>query len=210
MIQVRDSYQVKFGKIDAAVDHFMSFPGRATPGPYEILIDLSGEMYTLVSALQVQSMAEWENAQAGLSQGKEFQEWFRPFKQYVEAGTREINRVEQDNDGWSARGAIVVRSRFRALEWRIAETVDLLKTYGAMLVDASVGSRPRILTDASGPMFNTFIEIETPDLKTWDEHRRGLFKDAQFQVWFLRLSACVSHGSHTFFTVAGQTKHAGH
>lgn len=209
MIQVREIYQIKFGKIDGAVEHFMRFPGsRASAGPYEVLIDLSGDMYSLVAALHVDSMRDWENAQESFAKGKDFQEWFRPFKQYVEGGHREFNRVEQANEGWSARGAIVVRSYFRALEWRMAETVELLKTYGAMLVDSKVGSRPRILTDASGAMFNTFIEIETPDLKTWDEHRANLFRDPQFQVWFLRLTACVSHGSHAFYTVAGLTARA--
>lgn len=210
MIQVRECYQVKFGKIDAAVEHFMRFPGsRAAAGPYEVLIDLSGDMYTLVAARHVKSMADWEAAQESFAKSKDFQEWFRPFKQYVEGGQREFNRVEQENEGWSARGAVVVRSCFRALEWRMAETVELLKTYGAMLVDSGVGARPRILTDASGSMFNTFIEIETPDLKTWDEHRAGLFLDAQFQVWFLRLTGCVSHGSHVFYTVAGLTAQTG-
>jgi hypothetical protein len=58
-------------------------------------------------------------------------------------------------------------------------------------------------------MFNTFIEIETPDLRTWDDSRRNLFDDPQFQVWFLRLTGCVSGGSHRFYTVAGQTNGAG-
>lgn len=206
MIQVRETYQVKFGKIDQAVEHFMGFPGsRAGAGAYEVLTDLSGEMYSLVTGLHVDSLAAWEKIQAALARGKEVQEWFRPFKQYVEDGAREFNSVEQANGGWSGPGAIVVRSCFRALEWRMAETVDLLKTYGAMLVDSGVGSRPRILSDASGRMFNTFIEIETPDLRTWDDHRRNLFRDPQFEVWFLRLVGCVSHGSHAFYTVAGQT-----
>ena len=52
-------------------------------------------------------------------------------------------------------------------------------------------------------MFNVVIEIETANLKDWDDHRRTMFLDAQFQVWFQRLTTSVSHGSHTFFTVAG-------
>jgi len=55
----------------------------------------------------------------------------------------------------------------------------------------------------SGRMFNVIIEIETANLKDWDDHRRTMFQDALFQVWFRRLTACVSHGSHAFFTVAG-------
>jgi hypothetical protein len=209
MIQVRDSYQVKFGRIDQAVEHFIRFPegmaGDSRHHHYEVLTDLSGDMFTLVTGLQVESMEEWDRLATSTTQAKAYRDWFRPFQQFVENGARSFNLVAQANAGWSAAGAVVVRTCFRALEWRLAETVDLLKTYGAMLVDAGVGSRPRILTASSGWMFNTIIEIETPDLKVWDTHRKTMFRDPQFQVWFMRLAACASHGSHEFFTVAGQT-----
>jgi hypothetical protein len=214
MIQVRDVYRVKFGRIDQAVEHFVRFPedtaGGSSQMHYEVLTDLSGDMFTLVTALEVGSMAEWEKLSAAGTRRKAYQDWFRPFQQFVEDGKRSFNKVEQANQGWSAAGAVVVRTCFRALEWRLDETVELLKTYGAMLVDAGVGGRPRILTASSGWMFNTILELETPDLRVWDTHRQTMFRDPQFQVWFLRLTACVSHGSHEFFTVAGLTMPATH
>jgi hypothetical protein len=208
MIQVRDTYRIKFGKIDQAVDQFNRLARDVPAWPkgrdrYEVLTDLSGEMFTLVTALHMPSLAEWEAAMPTLVGSPQYQTWFKDFKQFVEDGERCFFVVEQANDGWQGPGAVMVRSCFRCREWRIAEAVDLVKTYGAMLTDCGVGSRPRILTDASGKMFNVVIEIETPDLKVWDDHRRTMFRDPQFQVWFLRLTACVEGGSHTFYTVAG-------
>jgi hypothetical protein len=208
MIQVRDAFQVKFGKIDAAVDHWNRLAADVPAWPkgkdrYEVLTDLSGSMFTLSTALHLETTEAWQKMNATVLASPEYQEWFKLFKQYVEEGQREFHTVEQANHGWSSVGAVVVRSCFRALEWRVDETLELLRTYGAMLLDQGVGSRPRILTAGTGRLFNLIIEVEAVDLKTWDEHRRGLFGDPQFQVWFHRLAGCVSHGSHDFLTVAG-------
>ncbi|MCJ7511890.1 MAG: hypothetical protein MUO23_02835, partial [Anaerolineales bacterium] len=71
------------------------------------------------------------------------------------------------------------------------------------LEDCGVATHPRVLTDASGRMFNMVLEVETPDLRTWDEHRQTMFNDPIFQAWFQRLLTCVSEGSHEFFRVVG-------
>lgn len=208
MIQVRETYQVKFGRVDQAVDYWSRLPKEIPTWPadraeFEVLTDLSGEMYTLVVARHVPSVEAWQADMKRLESNRTYQDEFRSFKQFAENGRREFLVVEQANAGWSGRGAIVVRSCFQALEWRVAEALELAKTYGALLQDQGVGSRPRVLSDLSGPMFNLMIEIETTNLKEWDDHRRTMFLDPQFQVWFRRLAACVSHGSHDFFTVAG-------
>ena len=210
MIQVRESYQVKFGRIDQALEYWSRLPREVAAWPkrresYEVLTDLSGEMYTLVVAHHVESVEAWQASLTAVQQDPAYQEWFRSFKQFAEDGQREFFSVEQPNAGWSGRGTIVVRSCFRALEWRVAEALELTRTYGALLVDQGVGSRPRVLGDISGRMFNVVIEIETANLKDWNDHRRTMFLDAQFQVWFRRLTTCVSHGSHAFYTVAGPT-----
>jgi hypothetical protein len=160
-------------------------------------------MFSLTTALHLDSDDAWHLMNATVHTSREYQEWFKLFKQYVEEGQREFHTVEQPNNGWSGVGAVVVRSCFRALEWRVEETLDLLRTYGAMLVDVGVGSSPRILTAGSGRLFNLIIEIEAADLASWDRHRGTLFQDPQFQVWFRRLSTCVSHGSHDFLRLVG-------
>ena len=208
MIQVRESYQVKFGRIDQAVEYWSRLPREVAawpkePAEFEVLTDLSGEMFTLVVARHVDSVEAWQKSLATVHQDPAYQEWFRTFKQFAEDGQREFLRVEQPNVGWSRRGTVVVRSCFRALEWRAAEALDLVRTYGALLVDQGVGRQPRLLSDLSGRLFNVIIEIETANLKDWDDHRRTMFVDPQFQVWFQRLATTVTHGSHAFYTVAG-------
>lgn len=208
MIQVRESYQVRFGRIDQAVDYWSRLPREVAAWPkgrdeLEVLTDLSGAMFTLVVARHVESVGAWQAGVAALQQDPAYQEWFRTFKLFAEDGQREFLQVEQANPGWSGRGAVVVRTCFRVLEWRAAEALDLVRTYGALLVDQGVGRHPRLLSDLSGRLFNVVIEIETANLKDWDDHRRTMFLDPQFQVWFQRLTTCVSHGSHTFYTVAG-------
>ncbi|OGO09939.1 MAG: hypothetical protein A2Z66_10135 [Chloroflexi bacterium RBG_13_66_10] len=209
MIQVRDSFQIRFGKIDQAVDLFLRLP-KEVPEVFqpagariELLSDISGPMYTLHEAMHFESLESWDGSLQALFARPEFQEWFKDWKQFVEDGSREFYRVEQDNGGWSGKGAVVVRSCFRALAWRVHDAVDLLKDHGAMLVDCGVGQRPRVLTDASGRMFNIVLEVETPDLHTWEQHRRTMFRDPSFQAWFQRLLTCMSHGSHEFHSFLG-------
>jgi len=209
MIQVRDTFQIKFGKIDQAVDLFSSLREGSTILPqgqamYEVLTDLSGDMFTLVTATHLDTVAEWEKLAPATWAEPGFKEWYKSFQLFVSDGQRRFYTVEQANDGWSGPGAVVVRTCFRTLEWRVAETVDLLKTYGGLLAEAGVGERARILTDFSGPMFNAIIEVEARDLKTWDQHRRTMFGETQFQVWMKRLTTCVTRGAHEFYRVAAR------
>jgi hypothetical protein len=207
MIQVRDTFEIKFGKIDQAVDLFTALRRESGILPpqasrYEVLTDLSGDMFKLVTATHLDTVADWEKLAPATWAEPGFQEWYKSFQLFVSDGQRGFYTVEQANDGWSGPGAIVVRTCFRTLEWRVAETIGLLKTYGGLLEASGVGERARILTDFSGPMFNAIIEIEAPDLMTWDRHRRAMFGEAQFQVWMKQMTTCVRRGAHEFFRVA--------
>lgn len=67
MIPVRESYQVRFGRMDQAIDYWSRLPKEVTEWPddraeYEILTDLSGEMFTLVVARHVISVEAWRGA----------------------------------------------------------------------------------------------------------------------------------------------------
>lgn len=212
MIIVRDSFQIRFGKIDQAVDHFRSLPEKFSTGfpisndlRFELLVDISGPMYTLHEYLAFPSIQAWEEGMQNLFASTAFQEWFKHWKQYVEDGSREFYRVEKAHDGWSGTGAVIVRSCFRALEWRVHDAVALLRDHGALMTELGVATQDRVMTDASGRMFNIVQEIETPDLHTWQQHRRTMFRDPTFQSWFHRLLTCVSHGSHEFYTLAAQS-----
>jgi hypothetical protein len=206
MIQVRDVFQVKFGSIDQAVALFARLPkvspGHAAAGThYHILTDISGPMYTLVTELMVHTLSDWEKIRDESFAAPDYAEWFKQFQLFVEDGQREYYTLEGECEDWSKPGVIVVREVYKALKWQIHPAVDLIKRYGALLADRGVGRRPRILTDASGPMFQIVIEIETESLAAWESSRRDLFKQPEFQVWFTQLLTQVRSGSHEFYRV---------
>ncbi len=206
MIQVRDILQVKFGEIDQAVELFTRPPspllGYMIPQfHFNVLTDISGGMYTLVNELAVPSLGEFERERDRSFTEPGFDKWFRQFQQYVKDGRREFYNIEGSYASWSRPGVIIVRETYRAFEWQIHTAVSLLQRYGALLVDRGVGENSRILTDADGPMFRAVIEVETDSMTAWEKHRRGMFKEIEFQVWFNQLRSAVESGLHEFFRV---------
>jgi hypothetical protein len=206
MIQVRTVYQVKFGKMDRAIALFARLPGLLPPevvdsAHYHLLSDVSGPMYTLVEEVVVPSLTEWESGRDHLFHHPGYAAWFKEFQLIVEGGQHEFYTLEGPGEDWSRPGVIVVRQAYRALKWQIRSAVELLQRYGALLTAFGVGRHPRILTDISGPMFQAVIEVETDGLTEWNEQRRGLFREADFQVWFVQLCSHVEAGSHSFYRV---------
>jgi len=96
-----------------------------------------------------------------------------------------------------------VRSRFRALEWRVHVSVGRLKDHDVLREDCGVTTRPRLLIDASGQMVNPGAEVETPDLHTRDTHRQNTDAEPMLLARFQRLLTYVSHGSNEFLRVVG-------
>jgi hypothetical protein len=211
MIQVRDVFQVKYGSIDQAVALFARLPKIAPSfSPlnvhYHVLTDISGPMYTLITEYMVDNLGAWEQARDASFAAPDFNEWFRQFQLFVEEGQREYFNIEGDCEDWSQPGVIVAREVYHAYKWQIHRAVELLQRYGALLVDRRVGQRPRILTDASGPMFRAVIEIETASLSQWEAQRRDMFLQPEFQVWFKQMVTVIKGGWHEFFRVeAGPT-----
>lgn len=206
MIQIRDVLQVKFGKIDQAVELFtqLSRPvsERVVMGQhFEVLTDITGEMYTLVNAFVVQSMAEFNAMREKQFTQPEFERWFKQYQLYVEGGRREYYTLEGPIQTWSRPGVVVVREAYRAYKWQIHTAVELLQRYGGLLEFFKVGARPRILTDISGPMFQAVIEIETESMSDWEHQRRVLYQEVEFQVWFNQMMTSVEAGSHEFYRV---------
>ena len=206
MIQVRDVLQVKFGKIDQAVKLFTQpttpIPNMNTPeNRFDVLTDISGSMYTLVNEFVMESLGEFEAQRDQQFTQPEFEDWFKQFQLYVEGGRRDFYTIEGPYESWSRPGVVVVREVYQAYKWQIHTAVSLLKRYGGLLVDRGVGRKPRILTDASGAMFQAIIEIETESMSTWERQRRRLFQQTEFQVWFLQLVNTAESGMHEFFRV---------
>ncbi len=206
MIQVRDILQVKFGKIDQAVELFTQPEGPAllymSPEyQFNVLTDITGTMYTLINEFTVPSMADFENLNQRTFNQPGFEDWFKQFQLFVEGGRREFYHVEGSYGAWAQPGMIVVRETYRAFKWQIRNAVSLLQRYGGLLVDRGVGKRPRILTDTSGPMFTAIIEVETDSMSTWETQRRGVYRQTEFQVWFTQMLTTVESGAHEFYRV---------
>lgn len=205
MIQIRDTLQVKFGSIDQAVELFTDPKAGApysTPEYHlDVLTDVSGPMYTLINEIVVPSLGDFEETRDNSFIQPGFEEWFKQFQLYVEGGRREYFTVEGDYTPWSRPGVIVVREAYRAYKWQIQTAVSLLKRYGGLLADREVGKNPRILTDASGPMFQAVIEIETESLSAWETRRREVYEQVEFQVWFNQMQTAVEAGVHDFYRV---------
>ena len=206
MIQVRDVLQAKFGKIDQAVELFTQLSAQQSEGViigqhFEVLTDVTGNMYNLVNEFVVENMAEFTEMLKKQFARPEFDQWFNQFQLFIDGGRREYYNLEGPLKTWSRPGAIVVREAYRARKWQINTTVDLLKRYGGLLEFRGVGSNARVLTDASGPMFQAVIEIETDSMSTWESQRRILFQEVEFQVWFNQMLASVEAGSHEFYRV---------
>jgi len=206
MIQVRDVLQVKFGSIDQAVGLFTQL---TTPSSkkilmgehFEVLTDITGPMYTLVNTFVVEDLAHFNALREQQFSQPEFDDWFRQFQLCVEGGRREYFNVEGELKTWSRPGVVVVREAYRAYKWQIRRAVELLQRYGGLLVDRGVGLNPRILTDMSGEMFQAVIEIETENMSTWEQARRTLFRQVEFQVWFNQMLTSVEFGEHDFYRV---------
>jgi hypothetical protein len=206
MIQIRDVLQAKFGSIDQAVALFTN-PPAPLPGiarsarHFEVLTDVSGRMFTLVSQLVVQDLGEFETLRDKDFQDPDFDKWFRQFQICIEGGRREYYNIEGNFESWSGPGSVAVRETYQAYKWQIRNAVSLLQRYGALLVNRGVGQKPRILTDASGPMFQAVIEIETESVSAWESQRRMLFREVEFQVWFNQMITTVEFGTHEFYRV---------
>ena len=206
MIQIRDVLQVRFGKIDQAVELFtqLSTPAseRIMMGQhFEVLTDITGEMYSLVNAFVVENLAEFTVLREQQFSQPEFGEWFKQFQLFVEGGRREYYDVIGPLETWSQPGNMVVRETYRAYKWQIHTAVTLLQRYGGLLEFYGVGKNHRILTDISGPMFTAVIEVETENMSVWESQRRALYKEVEFQVWFNQMMTSVEAGTHEFFRV---------
>jgi len=88
MIQVRDVHQLKFGRIDQAVDLFRHLPQAAGHSEISLhgMTDISGPMYTFVTEMAMSSLAQWETVRTSIFDGPGYGDWFKQFQLVVESG----------------------------------------------------------------------------------------------------------------------------
>lgn len=96
MIQVREVFNVKFGRAKEAVA--LAREGLAIEeanggAPTRLLTDLTGDYYQLVMESEYESLAAFEAALQQAMQAPEFREWYPKFAALIDGGRREIYRI---------------------------------------------------------------------------------------------------------------------
>jgi hypothetical protein len=94
MIVVRDVFQAKYGKGGELVALLKEVQPDMPQGYQRILSDASGPFFTIVTEIEVASLAEWENAMKEVFANPKFGEWFERMVPLVESGRREFYNVE--------------------------------------------------------------------------------------------------------------------
>ena len=92
MIVVRNTFQVKFGRMKEALALMKENLARAKAAGYKpgrLLTDVTGPFYTLVLELEFESMSEAERGQE-VMRVPGWQETYHKFGEVVESGSREI------------------------------------------------------------------------------------------------------------------------
>lgn len=96
MIQVREVFQLQFGKSREAIQlvrEGVRIEERYMGVPQRIFTDVTGEYYTLVLESEHASLASFEAALEAALQAPEFRDWYPRFAALVKSGRREIFRV---------------------------------------------------------------------------------------------------------------------
>ena len=93
---VRDIFQAKYGKGGELVALFKEAREKWGSDYFgRILTDLSGPFFTVVTEMEVESLAEWERRRAEVFALPEFGEWFARMTPLVESGRREFYHIER-------------------------------------------------------------------------------------------------------------------
>jgi hypothetical protein len=95
MLVVRNTFQVKFGRMKDAVALMKENLGRAVAAghkPGRLMTDVTGPFYTLVLELEFENMAEAERSQQ-VMRVPGWQETYAKFAELVDNGRREIYSV---------------------------------------------------------------------------------------------------------------------
>lgn len=134
MIQIRDPLQVKFGKVDQAVEllngSYLYAPFSEPDYHLAMLTDVTGLMYTLITEFVVPNLSAFEAARDETMKQPGHEDWFRKFQLFVGGGKREYYNVEGASAAWTRPGLMVVREAYRTYKWQTETTLSLLKREG--------------------------------------------------------------------------------
>lgn len=94
MIRVRGVFQAKYGCGDELVALFKESKKLWPDQPFgQIMVDLSGEFFTVVVETDLESLAAWEASMSDAFAVEGFAAWFRRMQEVVVSGRREFYRL---------------------------------------------------------------------------------------------------------------------
>jgi hypothetical protein len=98
MLLVRQVFQAKYGHGDDLVALFQELNTRlaeiGTNAPrFRILTDLSGPFFTVVTEIEVESLADWEGSFSEVMGQPWMGDWFGRMMPLVESGSREFYTI---------------------------------------------------------------------------------------------------------------------
>lgn len=96
MILVRNVFQAKYGHGDelvAVIKEGNTILAQYDMGKQRILTDLSGDFFTVVMELEMESLSAYENSREAF-EDPAFGPWFQRMMEFVESGRRELFTIE--------------------------------------------------------------------------------------------------------------------
>jgi hypothetical protein len=98
MLVARQVFQAKYGRGDELVALFQEFntrmqDGDETASRFRILTDVTGPFFTVVTEVEVESLAAWEGGFREAMHQPWMEDWFGRMQPLVESGRREFYTV---------------------------------------------------------------------------------------------------------------------
>lgn len=98
MLIARQVFQARYGRGDELVALFQELNSRRREEdpsvvPFRILTDVTGPFFTVVTEVEVESLAAWEGAFSESMAHPWMSEWFGRMQALVESGSREFYRI---------------------------------------------------------------------------------------------------------------------
>ena len=95
---------------------------------------------------------------------------------------------------------IVVRDIFQLKFGRMKEAKDLWKE-GLKRVSGQGGSRPRLLTDLTGPYYTLVLESTYKDLTDYEASMKRDMSSPDMGAWYQKFTPLVDSGRREIFTI---------
>ena len=106
MLVARQVFRAKYGRGDELVALFQEFNTRMQDGGetaprFRILTDVTGPFFTVVTEVEVESLAAWEGGFREAMNQPWMEEWFGRMQPLVESGRREFTTSWSSAECWA-------------------------------------------------------------------------------------------------------------